>query len=246
MFRIKVCGVTSPEDAALAVEAGADAVGINFFAESARYVDPQAAAPIVEAVGKSATVVGVFVNESPERIVEICGDLGIRVVQLSGREPADSAARMPSGDQGRARGGRGFPRSVSGLPVQCFSSRRGRPRKIRGDRKGPRLEGSRPHGRRPSCAVRGNRLDRFGPAMASCRGPDAGERGGGDPDGAPLRGGRGFRRRGGTREEGPGKSEIVRGQRMGRVRGCGNRQVNGGPTGRGTSAPSGGGTWRKR
>jgi len=39
--------------------------------------------------------VGVFVNESPERIVEICGDLGIRVVQLSGREPADSAARMP-------------------------------------------------------------------------------------------------------------------------------------------------------
>ena len=95
MFRIKVCGVTSPEDAALAVEAGADAVGINFFTESARYVDPQVAAPIVEAVGKSATVVGVFVNESPERIVEICGDLGIRVVQLSGREPADSAARMP-------------------------------------------------------------------------------------------------------------------------------------------------------
>src|SRR3990172_1582344 len=95
MFRIKVCGVTSPEDAALAVDAGADAVGINFYTESARYVDPRAAAPIVEAVGKRATVVGVFVNERPERIAGICGDLGIRVVQLSGREPADSAARVP-------------------------------------------------------------------------------------------------------------------------------------------------------
>lgn len=95
MFRIKVCGVTSPEDAALAVEAGADAVGINFFPESARYVNPRDAAPIVEAVGNSATVVGVFVNESPERIAGICGDLGIRVVQLSGREPADSAVRVP-------------------------------------------------------------------------------------------------------------------------------------------------------
>jgi phosphoribosylanthranilate isomerase len=94
MFRIKVCGVTSADDAALAVEAGADAVGINFFRGSIRYVPPLSAAPIVEAVRGKAAAVAVFVNETPEKIAEICGELGIGVVQLSGREPADSAARI--------------------------------------------------------------------------------------------------------------------------------------------------------
>ena len=94
MFRIKVCGVTSPGDAVLAVEAGADAVGINFFRGSVRYVAPDKAAPIVEAVRNRATAVAVFVDESPERIAQICGKLGIGVVQLSGHEPATSAVRI--------------------------------------------------------------------------------------------------------------------------------------------------------
>jgi phosphoribosylanthranilate isomerase len=94
MFRIKVCGVMSAGDAALAVEAGADAVGINFFQGSIRYVPPLSAAPIVEAVRGRAALVAVFVNESPEKIAAICGKLGIGVVQLSGREPADDAARI--------------------------------------------------------------------------------------------------------------------------------------------------------
>jgi len=94
MFRIKMCGVTSPGDAALAVEAGADAVGINFFRESVRYVAPEAAGPIVETIRERATAVAVFVNESPEKIATICGKLGIGVVQLSGHEPAADAARI--------------------------------------------------------------------------------------------------------------------------------------------------------
>jgi len=94
MFRIKMCGVTSPGDAVLAVEAGADAVGINFFRGSIRYVPPLSAAPIVEAVRGRATAVAVFVNEAPETIAEICGKLGIGVVQLSGHEPAVGAARI--------------------------------------------------------------------------------------------------------------------------------------------------------
>jgi phosphoribosylanthranilate isomerase len=94
MFRIKVCGVTSAEDAALAVEAGADAVGINFFPGSIRFVPPSLAPPIVKSLGKRATAVAVFVNETPETIEEVCGDLEIGVVQLSGHERADSLARI--------------------------------------------------------------------------------------------------------------------------------------------------------
>jgi phosphoribosylanthranilate isomerase len=94
MFRIKVCGVTSPDDAILAVEAGADAVGINFYRGSPRFVPPNSAKRIVQALGKRATAVAVFVDEDPEKIAAVCHDLGIGIVQLSGREPAERVARI--------------------------------------------------------------------------------------------------------------------------------------------------------
>lgn len=96
MFRIKICGVTSVEDAGVAAASGADAVGVNFYKGSRRYVPPGAAASIVRAVRNGgATPVGVFVNERPEAVAAICRDLGIGVVQLSGNEPPDEAARLP-------------------------------------------------------------------------------------------------------------------------------------------------------
>lgn len=95
MFRIKICGVTSALDAAAAAEAGADAVGINFFPGSPRYIPPERAGPILEALRGKATPVAVFVDEAPDVIAQICGGLGIPVVQLSGNEPADAAARIP-------------------------------------------------------------------------------------------------------------------------------------------------------
>jgi phosphoribosylanthranilate isomerase len=94
MFRIKICGVTTPRDAEIACAAGADAVGINFFHGSVRRVLPDRAAEIVSAVGGKAVVVGVFVDERPEEIARICRPLGIRTVQLSGREPASDADRV--------------------------------------------------------------------------------------------------------------------------------------------------------
>ena len=96
LFRVKICGVTSVEDAGIAAASGADAVGVNFFAGSRRYVPPGAAARIVRAVRDGgATPVGVFVDERPEVVEAVCRDLGIGVVQLSGNEPADDAARLP-------------------------------------------------------------------------------------------------------------------------------------------------------
>jgi len=96
MFRIKICGVTCVEDAGFAAASGADAVGVNFYKGSRRYVPPGAAASIVRAARDGgATPVAVFVNERPEVIAAICRDLGIDVVQLSGNEPADEAARLP-------------------------------------------------------------------------------------------------------------------------------------------------------
>lgn len=95
MFRIKICGVTRPEDAAHAVACGADAIGINFFPGSPRFVPADLAREIVEAVADRAEVVGVFVNEPPGAIVSLCGTLGIRKVQLHGDEPPGDASRIP-------------------------------------------------------------------------------------------------------------------------------------------------------
>ena len=95
MFRIKICGVTRPEDAAHAVACGAEAIGINFFPGSPRFVPADLAREIVEAVADRAEVVGVFVNEAPETIVALCGRLGIRRVQLHGDESPGDASRIP-------------------------------------------------------------------------------------------------------------------------------------------------------
>ena len=84
---IKICGITSQEDADAAVAGGATALGFNFFPRSPRYVEPERARQI-----RSVTVrrVGVFVNESPVRIAEIAKIASLDVVQLHGDEtPAD-------------------------------------------------------------------------------------------------------------------------------------------------------------
>jgi phosphoribosylanthranilate isomerase len=94
MFRIKICGITSAEDAAMAASFGADAIGINFYKGSRRCVPMSEAAPIVAAVRGKAVPVGVFVNELPDVISEACRKLRIRVVQLSGNEPPAVARKL--------------------------------------------------------------------------------------------------------------------------------------------------------
>ncbi len=122
MFRIKICGVTRVEDAGLAAGSGADAVGINFFRGSRRYVPPALAAPIVRAVRDGgATPVGVFVNEPPEVVEAVCRELGIEVVQLSGNEPAEEAGRLPFRRIKAVRIAGGFDADAfGGYPCEAF------------------------------------------------------------------------------------------------------------------------------
>ncbi len=86
MTWIKICGMTNLEDALVAVEAGADAVGFVFYEKSPRNVSVEAARAIVEKLPGSVEKVGVFVNESPERVSAVAGEVGLTAVQFHGDE----------------------------------------------------------------------------------------------------------------------------------------------------------------
>jgi phosphoribosylanthranilate isomerase len=94
MVAVKICGITCVEDAALCVEAGADAIGLNFFEGSVRRVDADEARRIVAAVAGRALTVGVFVDASFERIAELKAETGIACVQLHGDEPPELLERL--------------------------------------------------------------------------------------------------------------------------------------------------------
>jgi phosphoribosylanthranilate isomerase len=83
---VKICGITQPDDARLAAELGADAIGLNFVPSSRRYITPRQAAEVVRAVRGRLEIVGVFADESIERIRELSAELGLDWVQLHGNE----------------------------------------------------------------------------------------------------------------------------------------------------------------
>ena len=86
---IKICGITNREDALAAIEGGASALGFNFYTGSPRYVEPDRAAELAADLPGSVWKVGVFVNETPERIAEIALRAGLDVAQLHGDESTD-------------------------------------------------------------------------------------------------------------------------------------------------------------
>ena len=95
---IKICGMTREEDALLATALGADAVGF-VFAPSSRQIAPQVARDIARQLPGDILTVGVFRDESAERVVEIVNGAGLRAAQLHGHEsPAECrfvAERVP-------------------------------------------------------------------------------------------------------------------------------------------------------
>lgn len=84
--KVKICGITNLDDALLAVRMGADALGFNFYERSSRYIDPDEAKEIINQVGESVLKVGVFVNESLNRILAIEKAANLNALQLHGDE----------------------------------------------------------------------------------------------------------------------------------------------------------------
>ena len=85
VIRIKICGMTSIEDTMLAVNGGADAVGFIFYKKSPRYVAESMVKKIISKLPPFIETVGVFVNESEERVNRIADSCKLDAVQLHGR-----------------------------------------------------------------------------------------------------------------------------------------------------------------
>src|SRR4051794_19155476 len=92
MTWVKICGITNLEDAQVAVDAGADALGFVFYEKSPRRVDVQTVREIVEKLPASVEKVGVFVNEPAELIREARNRAGLTLIQLSAMERAGELA----------------------------------------------------------------------------------------------------------------------------------------------------------
>jgi len=95
VVRIKICGITNPRDASLAVELGADALGF-IFAPSPRRITPEQTRAIIKSLPPFVQTVGVFVDEGLNRIRDIADFCGLEIIQLHGDEsPEFCAALMP-------------------------------------------------------------------------------------------------------------------------------------------------------
>jgi len=86
MTRIKICGLTRKQDALLAAELGADAVGFVFAPGSKRKADPEAVAEIIAELPPFVTTVGVFQNQPIEEVRKIARDCALDAIQLHGNE----------------------------------------------------------------------------------------------------------------------------------------------------------------
>ncbi|HEY3582274.1 MAG TPA: phosphoribosylanthranilate isomerase [Pyrinomonadaceae bacterium] len=86
MTLVKICGITNLDDALAAVDAGADALGFNFYARSPRYISPANAREITNQLPSSILKVGVFVNHELQSLLTIAGEADLTAVQLHGDE----------------------------------------------------------------------------------------------------------------------------------------------------------------
>jgi phosphoribosylanthranilate isomerase len=95
-FRIKICGVTNAGDALAAVRAGTDAIGLNFYPRSKRFVSRDQIESILRDVPREIVKVGVFVNPMLAEVHAVLNSDMIDFVQLHGDEPPELLAALPN------------------------------------------------------------------------------------------------------------------------------------------------------
>ena len=91
---IKICGLTSLEQALSCVELGADWLGLNCWSGSSRYISAEKALEIVDGLPESVSTVGVFVNESTDTLESIMRETGMDLAQLHGDEMPESCKKI--------------------------------------------------------------------------------------------------------------------------------------------------------
>jgi phosphoribosylanthranilate isomerase len=94
MVRVKICGITNLKDARQALESGASFIGFNFYRRSPRYITPSAARRILQRLPAKVKSVGVFVNESEDKVLTIARHVGLHCLQLHGEESPGTVRRL--------------------------------------------------------------------------------------------------------------------------------------------------------
>ena len=92
MVKVKICGITNADDARLAVEAGADALGFIFVENTPRFVTPEQAAAIIRHLPPFVTPVGVFWDHPAGHVKAVAEACGLRALQFHGDESPDDLA----------------------------------------------------------------------------------------------------------------------------------------------------------
>jgi phosphoribosylanthranilate isomerase len=92
--RVKICGITNFADAQAAVEAGADALGFNFYEKSPRFISLKATAEISKQLPPFAMRVGVFVNAPEDFVLRAIAESGLTMLQFHGDEPPEFCAQF--------------------------------------------------------------------------------------------------------------------------------------------------------
>ena len=94
MVRVKICGITNVDDALMAVEAGADALGFVFFHKSPRCVTPERGAEIIRKLPPFVQCVGLFVNETAALVNAVADQCRLDIIQLHGDESPEFCDRI--------------------------------------------------------------------------------------------------------------------------------------------------------
>jgi len=99
--RVKICGITRLDDALMAIDAGADLLGFNFYDQSPRFIAPASAKAVIEKLPQGITTVGVFVNSSLVEVETISDELSLDLIQLHGNEDPEFVRQLVLATEGK-------------------------------------------------------------------------------------------------------------------------------------------------